>query len=233
MQLERTLIFRPSNVHLRHTFCSLHSQTRHGFDPAARSLSKRRDAVVAAQNTGEDLHEDTDDATRQAPAHETPPERGLASSLTRRDLMRGVIGGTIATGAPALVHGGPGTPSAEAIPITSRLPPIGQAAPGTYNIGVAAVRDPALYRLIADLACAQASIYRGFSYILRVSRGMATDQAVRSELRMHGLMPHRHVPLQVEIDRARGALQLCDAPLEKYKVPLHVHRASAVSLLCT
>lgn len=34
---------------------------------------------------------------------------------------------------------------------------------------------------------------------------------------MHGLMPHRHVPLQVEIDRARGALQLCDAPLEKYK----------------
>ena len=47
---------------------------------------------------------------------------------------------------------------------------------------------------------------------------MATDQAVRSELRMHGLMPHRHVPLQVEIDRANGALQACNTPFEQYKV---------------
>lgn len=35
---------------------------------------------------------------------------------------------------------------------------------------------------------------------------------------MHGLMPHRHVPLQVEIDRANGALQACNTPLEQYKV---------------
>ena len=47
---------------------------------------------------------------------------------------------------------------------------------------------------------------------------MATDQVVRSELRMHGLMPHRHVPLQVEIDRASGALQACNTPLDQYKV---------------
>ena len=63
---------------------------------------------------------------------------------------------------------------------------------------------------------------------------MATDQAVRSELRMHGLMPHRHVPLQVEIDRADGALQACNTPLEQYKVVscmhLHLPNLIAVSL---
>ncbi|KAL3154463.1 hypothetical protein ABBQ32_013928 [Trebouxia sp. C0010 RCD-2024] len=193
MQLERTLICRSSHPHLQHKLCGSHPLIRHGFTPAARSLSKRRDAAVAAQASDEDFIEETVDVTRQTPAHKTPPEQGVASSFTRRDLIRGVVGGTFATGAPALLPGGPGTPSAEAIPITSRLPPIGQAAPGTYNIGVAAVRDPSLYR------------------------GMATDQAVRSELRMHGLMPHRHVPLQVEIDRAKGALESCDSPLEKYK----------------
>lgn len=64
---------------------------------------------------------------------------------------------------------------------------------------------------------------------------MATDQAVRSELRMHGLLPHRHVSLQLEIDRASGALQACSTPLEQYKVALHVHRLKlkVMSLLGT
>lgn len=158
MQLERTLICRSSHPHLQHKLCGSHPLIRHGFTPAARSLSKRRDAAVAAQASDEDFIEETVDVTRQTPAHKTPPEQGVASSFTRRDLIRGVVGGTFATGAPALLPGGPGTPSAEAIPITSRLPPIGQAAPGTYNIGVAAVRDPSLYRLIADLAFVQATV---------------------------------------------------------------------------
>lgn len=51
-----------------------------------------------------------------------------------------------------------------------------------------------------------------------VFRGMATEQAVRSELRMHGLMPYRHVPLQVEIDRANGALETCSSPIDQYQV---------------
>ena len=145
MQLERTLICRPTHVHLQHKIYV--SQTRRIFAPAARSLSTRRDAVAAAQDIVEDTDEDTFDATRQTPAHETPLQQDVCLNFTRRDFIRGVIGGTVATGAPALLPDGPGTPSAAAIPITSRLPPIGQAAPGTYNIGVAAVRDPGLYRL--------------------------------------------------------------------------------------
>ncbi len=47
---------------------------------------------------------------------------------------------------------------------------------------------------------------------------MATEQAVRSELRMHGLMPYRHVPLQLEIDRAYGALQTCSSAIDQYQV---------------
>ena len=68
-----------------------------------------------------------------------------------------------------------------------------------------------------------------------LGRGMATEQAVRSELRMHGLMPYRHVPLQVEIDRADGALQACSTPLEQYKVLCRVYllQLTAVSLLST
>ncbi len=49
---------------------------------------------------------------------------------------------------------------------------------------------------------------------------MATAQAVRSELRMHGLVPYRHVPLQLEIDRAYGALQTCSRAIDQYQVSL-------------
>ena len=38
---------------------------------------------------------------------------------------------------------------------------------------------------------------------------------------MHGLMPYRHVPLQVEIDRANGALQTCNSAIDQYQVNLH------------
>ena len=52
-------------------------------------------------------------------------------------------------------------------------------------------------------------------------RGLATEQAVRSKLRMHGLMPYRHVPLQLEIDRANGALQICCSAIDQYQVKLY------------
>ena len=38
---------------------------------------------------------------------------------------------------------------------------------------------------------------------------------------MHGLMPYRHVPLQVEIDRANGALQTCNSAIDQYQVNPH------------
>jgi len=66
--------------------------------------------------------------------------------LSRRDLLRGAITGTIANSAPVVLHESLYVLPVEAIPTTSELPPIGQAALGTYNLGVAAVRDPALYR---------------------------------------------------------------------------------------
>ena len=37
---------------------------------------------------------------------------------------------------------------------------------------------------------------------------------------MHGLMPHRHVPLQLDIDRAYGALQPCSSAIDQYQVSL-------------
>lgn len=152
MQLDTTLICCPSTVRVQLKLRSPRAQTRHRCIAASRSLSKRQESVAAAQDTDVDTDEGTVEATQQTPGHQTPPERGMPQSLTRRDLIRSVIGSTVASGAPAWVPDSPGIPLAEAIPITSRLPPIGQAAPGTYNLGVAAVRDPALYRLDGDLA---------------------------------------------------------------------------------
>ena len=61
-------------------------------------------------------------------------------------------------------------------------------------------------------------------------RAMATDQSVRSELCMHGLLPYRHVSLQVEIDRAHGALQACDSALQQYQVTLCAVVPNALNL---
>lgn len=49
-------------------------------------------------------------------------------------------------------------------------------------------------------------------------RGLATEQAVRSELRMHGLLPYRHTSLHMEIDRAYAAIQACNRDMDKYQV---------------
>ena len=57
---------------------------------------------------------------------------------------------------------------------------------------------------------------------------MATEQAVRSELRMHGLLPHRHTSLQVEIDRAYAAVHAATTGMDKYQVQAiipHVHNS--------
>lgn len=73
-------------------------------------------------------------------------DHSQASVISRRDLLRGAMTGTIANSAPIVLLDIANVQPAEAVPITLDPPPIGQAAPGTSNLGVAAVRDPALYR---------------------------------------------------------------------------------------
>ena len=93
----------------------------------------------------EKLQIDAVDSIAVTTAH--PP----LTAISRRELIRSTVTGTIASSAPILLPEFAHVPPAEAIPITFPLPPIGQAAPGKYNFGVAAVRDPALYRLNLSL----------------------------------------------------------------------------------
>lgn len=84
-------------------------------------------------------------------------DHSQASVISRRDLLRGAMTGTIANSAPIVMLDIAHVQPAEAVPNTLNPPPIGQAAPGTSNLGVAAMRDPALYRSggrnPADLQC--------------------------------------------------------------------------------
>ncbi|DBB07785.1 TPA: hypothetical protein ACH3X3_009203 [Trebouxia sp. C0006] len=161
---------------------------------------ERQTAVSAKASSACDSHPqcsatddvETDLVDSHALANSTTDHARLPT-VSRRDLLRGAVTGTLVNSAPVVLHESFHVLPAEAIPTSYKLPAIGQAALGTYNLGVAAVRDPALYR------------------------GMATAQAVRSELRMHGLVPYRHVPLQLEIDRAYGALQTCSRAIDQYQ----------------
>lgn len=134
----------------------------------------RRAQALRAQSAGrstcsENSQQPSSDERAAAEQHAgTASDQDPLNTPSRRDLLRGAVTGSLATGAPALFHGSQAVPAAQAIPITSRLPPIGQAAPGTYNLGVAAVRDPALYRsehssasvsTCAEHACTHSSLY--------------------------------------------------------------------------
>ena len=141
--LRKTLKYLPCNVRLQQKVCSAHGRNPRRFRGASLPQSNGQDTVVESQ--------DGVDATRQSVDFEPAAERDSSMELTRRDLIRGLVAGSMATSAPALLPASQ-APLAEAIPVTFRLPPIGQAAPGTYNLGVAAVRDPGLYRLVLRLA---------------------------------------------------------------------------------
>ena len=151
-----TLGYHSSDARLQHILCGTDGRP-HRFARASRphrSLlsalrSRGQDAAVDPQSSLEVTPQENLEATPRSPGVHSEPaaDQGFLSSFSRRDLIRGVVISTVATGAPALIPSSLGTPSAQAIPTTSRLPPIGQAAPGIYNLGVAAVRDPALYRL--------------------------------------------------------------------------------------
>ena len=109
---------RRSSRQQRHTSCAAEGQT------AAKATS------VNAPDTQSDIQ----------------PER-QPIDVSRRQMIHSAITSSIAHGAATVLPGILPPPSA-ALPITTRLPIIGQAPPGTHNHGVAAVRDPALYRYV-------------------------------------------------------------------------------------
>jgi hypothetical protein len=120
----------------------------------ARCVKRERQTAISAKASSDGNCHPKCDATHyvkmdivdsHAPASSATDQAHLPT-ISRRDLLRGAITGTIVNSAPVVLHESLHAPPAEAIPTTYKLPPIGQAAPGTYNLGVAAVRDPALYR---------------------------------------------------------------------------------------
>ena len=144
--LKQGLSHRLYNARLQQKICCVHGRNPNSFRGASRLQSTGRDAVVNSQ--------DDVGAKRQNIELEPAIERDSSVEFTRRDLIRGLVAGTVVTNTPALLPASQ-APVAEAIPATSRLPPIGQAAPGTNSIGVAAVRDPGLYRLVQYNAITQ------------------------------------------------------------------------------
>lgn len=144
--LHKPLSHHPYTARLQQKVGSAQGRSPHRFSGALRLQSTGQDAFVKSQDSVEAKPQNND----LGPAD----ERGSFVEFTRRDLIRGLVASTVVTSAPALLPASQ-APVAEAIPITSRLPPIGQAAPGTYNVGVAAVRDPGLYRLVLHHAITQ------------------------------------------------------------------------------
>lgn len=132
------LSYRPTHIQLQQKRRSHVGRPHHGLTAASRQ-STAHEAVVGLQDSFKPKPQPADLKSD----HELDSFR----ELTRRDLIKGLVAGTVATSAPAYLPTHQ-APVAEALPITSKLPPIGQAAPGTYNLGVAAVRDPGLYRLV-------------------------------------------------------------------------------------
>ena len=114
---------------------------------------ERQTAVSAKASSACDSHPqcsatddvETDLVDSHALANSTTDHARLPT-VSRRDLLRGAVTGTLVNSAPVVLHESLHVLPAEAIPTSYKLPAIGQAALGTYNLGVAAVRDPALYR---------------------------------------------------------------------------------------
>lgn len=146
IDLNKPISHHPCNARLQQKVCSAQRRSPHRFSGALRLQSTGQDAVVKLQDSVVAKPQNAD----LGPAD----ERDFSVEFTRRGLIRGLVASTVVTSAPALLPISQAS-VAEAIPIPSRLPPIGHAAPGTYNIGVAAVRDPGLYRLVQHRAITQ------------------------------------------------------------------------------
>ena len=75
------------------------------------------------------------------------------ASTDRRGLIRGAISATLASTAPAILPKVVNAPSADAAPLAFQGPPVARAPLGSdIPPGIAAVRDPALYRLTCRMA---------------------------------------------------------------------------------
>ena len=78
----------------------------------------------------------------------------LASTSTdRRGLIRGAISATPASSAPTILPEVLNTPAADAVPLAFQGPPVARGRlSADIPPGIAAVRDPALYRLTCRMA---------------------------------------------------------------------------------
>ena len=138
MHAHGTTIYPLPATGLQHARC-VKLERRTGFSAKA---SLARDSHPPC-NATDDAEVDLVDS--HAVANSTTDHAHLPT-VSRRGLLRGAVAGTVVNSAPVVLHESLHVLPAEAIPTSYTLPPIGQAAPGTYNLGVAAVRDPALYR---------------------------------------------------------------------------------------
>ena len=75
------------------------------------------------------------------------------ASTDRRGLIRGAISATLASSAPTLLPEVLDTPPADAVPLALQGPPVTRARlQADIPPGIAAVREPALYRLTCRMA---------------------------------------------------------------------------------
>ena len=138
MQAQRAITFTRPAMDLQHARCAKLERQR--------TVSVR---ACAADTSIDPCNQDNADEAMSLISHlpaTTALDHSQVSAVSRRDLLRGALTGTIANCAPIVMLETTHVEPAGAIPSSLNLPPIGQAAPGNYNLGVAAVRDPALYR---------------------------------------------------------------------------------------
>ena len=138
MQMQRAANITPHATNMLHVRCAKRERQQ--------AVSVR--ACVADTSVAPCNKDNTDEAVPRichCPAT-AAVDHSQGSVISRRDLLCGAMTGAIANSAPIVMLDIAHVQPAEAVPTTLDPPPIGQAAPGTSNLGVAAVRDPALYR---------------------------------------------------------------------------------------
>ena len=107
--------------------------------PAVRPPQADIQACILQHQTASEPSRDVSDPNLSKERSNVGPD------LSRRGMLLSAVTGITAQSTTYVLPIFSPEP-AEALPITTKLLPIGQAPPGTYNLGVAAVRDPALYR---------------------------------------------------------------------------------------
>ena len=117
--------------------------TQRSTQRAHKAHHERRTESTAERQMSAET--DTATSTRDEPTEIDIPLETSALHVTRRQVMHSAVTGSLVQGAvtvfPALMP-----PPGAAAPVGPASPPTGQIPPMTDSFGVAAVRDPALYR---------------------------------------------------------------------------------------